>query len=98
MPRSRYWARHVSGEAEKNPDVLKVVTDFLRNENKRKSMLQIGQYALSSDRGNIWAVYRDRGQTMLHVLAEEGLSTICESVLTTQQNMSDLIHIAEHTP
>jgi hypothetical protein len=68
-----FWAFHTK-EAEESPDVQEAVFACLVSEAKRNSMLQIATYAR---RG----ISFTRGQTLLHVLAENGLAKICALVL-----------------
>lgn len=66
---AKYWGVHTR-EAEDNDDIQNGALTFLANENKRDSMLQMEACARS---------FEDfiHGQTSLHIIAANGLATIC---------------------
>ena len=81
---AQFWALHTKGQAENEPDVQRAVVSLLASENKRDSMLQLETYANSS-----WNIFFTKGQTLLHVIAKNGLATICELVLSRRINGND---------
>ena len=82
---AQFWALHTKGEAENEPDIQRAVLSLLASENKKDSMLQLETYANSSW-GNISFT---KGQTLLHVIAKNGLATICKRVLSRRINGND---------
>jgi hypothetical protein len=68
-----YWALHCREAAEKDFAVQKAMFKFLASKNKRDSMLKIAPARFMT------------GQTLLHVIAKNGLVTICGLVLDMQQ-------------
>jgi len=74
---AQFWGLHTRGEAENEPDIQRTVLSLLASENKRNSMLQMETYANSS-----WGdIFFTKGQTLLHVIAKNGLATICRFIL-----------------
>jgi len=71
-----HWGYHVK-EVEESTSVQTAVLTYLACESKRKMMLEIKFGSL-----------RSRGWTMLHVIAEFGLGTICKRVLEARQARS----------
>jgi len=82
---AQFWGLHTRGEAENEPDVQRAILSLLASENKKDSMLQLETYANSSW-GNISFT---KGQTLLHVIAKNGLATICKWVLDGRINGND---------
>ena len=81
---AQYWGPHTR-EAENEPDIRHAVLSLLASENKRDSMLQLETYANSS-----WGdISFTKGQTLLHVIAKNGLATICKRVLSRRINGND---------
>ena len=73
---AQFWAFHAR-EGEKEPNIQRAVLSLLVSENKRNSMLQMETYANSN-----WGdIYFTKGQTLLHVIAKNGLATICGFIL-----------------
>jgi hypothetical protein len=68
-----FWSFHTR-EAEECEEVQHAVLACLMSENKRNSMLQMAAYARG--KSDITG-----GQTVLHVLAENGLTTTCGLLL-----------------
>jgi hypothetical protein len=84
---SRYvaqsWGIHTRGKPENEPDIQLAVLSLLASENKRASMLQLEAYANSGGIANSWGIISfTKGQTLLHVIAKNGLATICQWVLS----------------
>jgi len=80
-----FWGLHTRGEAEYEPDVQHAVLSLLACKNKRDSMLQLKTYANSS-----WGdIGFTKGQTLLHVLAMNGLATICRFIFD-EHNAAEL--------
>lgn len=70
-----YWADHTRGNAEREtePAIFRTFTSL----GKRESMGQIQMYANSD-----WGKFRQSiGNSHLHIIASNGLETICESLL-----------------
>ena len=82
---AQFWGLHTRGEAENEPDIQRAVLSLLASENKKDSMLQLETYANSSW-GNISFT---KGQTLLHVIAKNGLATICRFILD-ERNKGEL--------
>lgn len=72
---AQFWGSHTR-DAEKCDDVQKAALALLSHKTNRDSMLQMKQYVVSN--GDISFT---EGQTILHVIAEEGLATICSIIL-----------------
>ena len=82
---AQYWADHTRGDAENEPDIQRAVLSLLASENKKDSMLQMETYANSS-----WGdISFTKGQTLLHVIAKNGLATICRFILD-ERNKGEL--------
>lgn len=73
------------GEAENELDIQHALLSILESENKRNSMLQMETYAKS----NWGGISFTKGQTLLHVVAKNGLATICERVLSKRIKEND---------
>jgi hypothetical protein len=82
---AQFWGDHTRGEAEKDRDIQRAVLSLLASENKKDSMLQMETYA-NSNQGKISFT---KGQTLLHVIAKNGLATICNRVLSRRINGND---------
>jgi hypothetical protein len=82
---AQFWGFHTRGEAEKKPDIERAVISLLASKKKRGSMLQLETYANSS-----WGdIDFTKGQTLLHVIAKNGLAKICKRVLSRRINGND---------
>jgi hypothetical protein len=86
---AQFWGIHTRGESEKYPEVQQIVLSLLASENKRNSMLAMGGYASSG--GHYITMYNKR-QTLLHVVAGMGLTTICSRVLEVKLN--DTVYVS----
>jgi Ankyrin repeats (3 copies)/Ankyrin repeat len=74
---AQFWGVHTRGEPENEPYIQRAVLSLLASENKKDSMLQLETYANSS-----WGdISYTKGQTLLHVIAKNGLATICRFIL-----------------
>jgi hypothetical protein len=74
---AKFWGHHVKA-AQGDPGIHKTVLDVIASEKTRNSMLQMAQHR---------SPFR-KGQTLLHIIAERGLSKTCRLVLDTMsQNM-----------
>ena len=83
---AQFWALHTKGEVEKSPDVQQAVLRLFASENKRNSILQMNAYVSSSgDRLSF-----TKGQTLLHVIAKNGLAMICRLVLDGRVNGNNM--------
>lgn len=81
---AQFWALHTDGEAEKCPDVQQAIRRLFGSENKKNSMLQIEKYANSYSDVSVIA-----DQTLVHILADKGLATLCRLVLDERGNAID---------
>jgi hypothetical protein len=75
---AQFWAVHTRGKAEESEEVQCAVLRLLESENKKKSMLQIAGFT----RSRFGRITLTKGQTPLHIIAEEGLTAICGIFLT----------------
>jgi hypothetical protein len=78
---ARFWGYHTRGAAESFPDIAQTVFKLLESEDKRDSIMQMETY---SDIRNKWWVEKPsfpKGQTILHILAMNGLAIICTHLL-----------------
>jgi hypothetical protein len=73
---AEFWGFHTRGEAEKLPHVQRTVLSLLASDTKRNSMLQL-KYHSRYD----WGSISFDGITILHIISEEGLVTICRLIL-----------------
>jgi hypothetical protein len=83
---TEYWGVHTR-KAEESCDVQNTVVSFLKSENKKNSMLQMEEYTSRSnwfDGGSF-----TKGQTLLHVIAMNGVATVCKRVLAQGPNGND---------
>jgi hypothetical protein len=72
-----FWGFHVRGKAETFPSIKEAVFRIWEIENKRDSILQMTRYAnFKRDRLSF-----TKGQTLLHIIASNGLATICKHFL-----------------
>jgi hypothetical protein len=71
------WGFHTAGEAEESPDIQRILCDSFVSETRRNAILQIHTYAQSNRR----TIAFTKGQTLLHVLADKGLATLCKLIL-----------------
>ena len=78
------WGFHIR-KAEPGAAGQEAVLAFLASDNKRSSMLQIQEY-VRNGRSDVPFV---KSRTLLHVIAQEGLTTICKQVLERRINGSD---------
>jgi hypothetical protein len=72
----QFWGSYAR-RAEESPDVQIAILDFLASENRKDSMLQIESYINSNMTDSSFT----KRQTIVHVLARAGLSTLCGRVL-----------------
>lgn len=77
---ARFWGFHVRGEAESLSCVQRTIFRLLASENKRNSIVQMAEYAYSR-RG---LPSFTEGQTALHIVATNGLATVCKHLLDRQ--------------
>jgi hypothetical protein len=82
---AQFWGWHTKGEAENFAEIQKATLDILANERKRDSILQMEAYANSSGHN----ISFTEGQTLLHVIAKNGLATICRVLLDGRVNDND---------
>ena len=80
---AQFWDFHTR-TAEKYPNVSSAAIEFLKSENKRNAMPQMRTY------DELWGdISFTKGQTLLHVIARNGLATICKLVLNEKLNGND---------
>ena len=78
---SKFWAFHTRGDAEVYSCIRQAVFRLFELENKRNSILQMEEYeeeAFVDDRLKLFFI---KGQTILHIIAKNGLPTICRHFL-----------------
>lgn len=81
---AQFWAFYTSGEAEKCPSVQQAIRRLFGSENKKNSMLQMEKYANSYSDVSVIA-----DQTLVHILADKGLATLCRLILNERVNAND---------
>lgn len=72
---AQFWGLHIKGEAETLPCIQERFFRLLESDNKRMSILQIKSHA--EEHGDYFTI----GQTLLHVIADNGLTTLCNLYL-----------------
>lgn len=88
---AQFWGFHVRGDAELCPWVEQSVFRLLASETRRDSVLQMERWADS-----IWdRLSFIRGQTVLHIIAQNGLTTLCNRFLKGQPRHA--IYISDRT-
>jgi len=66
---AQFWAIHVTkGDAERLDDIQRAIFGILACDNKKNLMLQLDPYSFSD-------------QTFIHIVAKNGLATICALIL-----------------
>ena len=75
---AQFWGFHTRGQAEESPNVQIAIFRLFASQNKRNSILQMETYAKWGD------IYFARDQTLLHVIATNGLATICKLALESR--------------
>jgi hypothetical protein len=78
---AQFWAFHAR-KAETSSGVQKATLVFLADEKKRNSLLQMKTY-INSSWGDISFI---EGQTLLHLVAGNGLAMICSLILEERLN------------
>ena len=81
---AQFWGLHAK-ESEECREVQESVIACFGSKNRRNAILQIEAYARSNGRNNSWL----EGQTLLHLLADAGLATICGFALEQKWEMED---------
>jgi hypothetical protein len=82
---AQFWGIHTRGVGESFPHIRQAALSLLASENKKNSMLQLETYA-NSRSGDIYFM---EAQTLLHVIAKNGLAMICKWVLDGRINGND---------
>lgn len=83
-----YWGDYARGEAEKDEWIQNAIFETFGSVYKRESMLQItvqagpGKYGSSVDG-------RSTGKSLLHIVAMNGLATLCRLLLAKNGNNTD---------
>jgi hypothetical protein len=77
-------------QSEESCDVTEVALTFLTDQNKRNSMLQMEAFVNS--KGHHTSFRDDR--TILHVIAKNGLATICQLVLNGSLNRNEMYRLS----
>jgi hypothetical protein len=83
-----FWALHTKGEAEQSAGVQRAIFGLLSSEQKRRTLLQmekIAETTVSWLRTVIPTQY-----TILHLVAQKGLSRICRLVLDGRGNENEM--------
>jgi hypothetical protein len=86
---AQFWGFHIRGKAENLPCIQQGVFRLLASEKKRNSIVQMANYAHSWDRR-----FLVEGQTLLHIIARNGLATICGNLLNQRPILIGLYIIA----
>jgi hypothetical protein len=71
---ARHWARHIQGDEEKQ--MLNTVLRVFGSRGKRESISQFQEYVEGG------SFRKFTGKSLLHIVAENGLATICHSLLS----------------
>lgn len=82
---AQYWAEHVRGAAERENVIQNAILETFQSVGKRESMCQCQKYAKTSS-GTFGKV---KGSSLLHIIAENGLATVCGSLLDETSNEND---------
>jgi hypothetical protein len=89
---AQYWGSHTAGVAEHLPDIQKLTLAVFGCDGKRNSMLQMAEYCVGMEM-KLGHLPRKpnlvRTNTLLHILAENGLEKICEVFLYGSTNNSE---------
>ena len=83
---AEFWGVHTK-ETEDEDDIQQRTMTFLLSKNKRDSMLELDAYTKS--RPTVGDTTFDPNQTLLHVLAINGLSSICLLALQKSQDVNN---------
>jgi hypothetical protein len=74
---AQFWSVHVKGDGEKCPEIQQAILDIFGPATKRKAILQIEKY-VNSNWGDTGIPTRTK---LIHVVAVNGLTTICMHIL-----------------
>jgi hypothetical protein len=74
---ARFWGSHVRGEAETSLLIKEMFYRIWEIQNKRNSILQMTRYTDSA----YGYLFFTKGQTLLHIIASNGLTIICKHFL-----------------
>ena len=77
----QYWGYYVR-QSEENPQVQADTIAFLASKPRRDAMNQINDYLRTNE-------LRDSGRRSLHIIAENGLATICTIVMYNSYNTNN---------
>lgn len=80
---AQYWGSHTAGVAEQSSDVQKITLSVFGCDGKRNSMVQMAEYCA---RMELTPNLVSGSNTLLHILAENGLKIICELFLYGNTN------------
>lgn len=75
----RFWGLHTKGEGENSPETRHRILEIFTSETTRNSVLQMERYKRYPRTGRDWLEIK--GQTLLHVIAQNGLAVLCRLVL-----------------
>jgi len=82
-----YWGYHCRGEPERAPTIRDAIIKLLASENKRNSISQIEAYLSLKDQNmESFGASFPQGDSILHLLAKNGLAIICADLLQPQEN------------
>jgi hypothetical protein len=76
----QFWGFHVRGEAETLPDIQETVIRLLSSEGKRNFIVRM------EGSRRYWSRVFGAGQTVLHILAANGLATLSRKLLDRTPN------------
>jgi hypothetical protein len=85
---SQYWETYVRGSGEDDPRVRKVLFQFLASHRKRESMLEVFRNCGFQQTGEYCG--GEANLPVLHIIARVGFTSICRSVLTSDDADAEL--------
>lgn len=85
---AQFWRFHVK-EAEEYREVQEAVVSCFASKGRRNSMLQMKAYAKSNGRNSSFV----QGKSLIHLLAETGLSATCNFVLEKGQVKEGTVYV-----
>lgn len=74
----RYWSSHAKGEAESNDDVQGAILNCILKKTRSDPATSLDRIL---HRTPEFAIATGRNETLIHILAREGLAKLCETVL-----------------
>jgi len=86
---AEFWGHHTRGDPEKDDNIQQRVLLLLTSENYKESMVQLDFAYLSAIPWSTLKFPFIREQTLLHIIAWNGLATLCKQVLARTINGSN---------